>query len=156
MADKALRAAKLIAMTQAFDFQHAPGHLIRRAQQVAVSIFMEETSAVGITPVQFALLTAVMGEPGMDQTMLADAAILDAATTGSAVGRMERKGWLKRWPDASDKRRKLLQITAAGEAVLQKMNEPVARAQQRILAPLTSAEQSDFLALLAKVGQSPE
>jgi DNA-binding MarR family transcriptional regulator len=142
-------------MIQAYDFRHAPGHLIRRAQQVAVSIFMEETSAVGITPVQFALLTAVMGEPGMDQTTLAEAVVLDAATTGSAIGRMERKGWLRRLPDATDKRRKLLQITAAGEAILRLMNERVAHAQRRILAPLTKEEQVVFLALLAKVGQAP-
>jgi hypothetical protein len=33
-------------MPKSFDFQHAPGHLIRRAHQVAVAMFMEETGAL--------------------------------------------------------------------------------------------------------------
>src|SRR5712692_205584 len=34
----------------------APGHLIRRSQQIAVAIFMEETKAFDLTPVQYATL----------------------------------------------------------------------------------------------------
>ena len=37
-------------MAKSFDFQHAPGHLIRRAHQLAVAIFMEETGDFDITP----------------------------------------------------------------------------------------------------------
>ncbi|HWS05123.1 MAG TPA: MarR family transcriptional regulator, partial [Burkholderiaceae bacterium] len=40
-------------MASSFDFEHAPGHLIRRAHQLAVAIFMDETADFEITPVQF-------------------------------------------------------------------------------------------------------
>src|SRR6218665_2660189 len=53
----------LAAMAKSFDFQHAPGPLIRRAHQLAVSIFMEETSDYGVTPVQFAILNALIDTP---------------------------------------------------------------------------------------------
>ena len=33
-----------------------PGHCIRRLQQIAVAIFLQETQAYGITPVQYAAL----------------------------------------------------------------------------------------------------
>ena len=36
-------ADTLAAMPKSFDFQQAPGHLIRRAHQVSVAVFMEET-----------------------------------------------------------------------------------------------------------------
>lgn len=52
-------------MAKGFDFRHAPGHLIRRAHQVA--IFMEETADFDVTPVQFAILNALLDDPGEDQ-----------------------------------------------------------------------------------------
>ena len=50
-------------MPKSFDFRLAPGHLIRRAHQVSVAIFMEETAEFGVTPVQFAILSALIGQP---------------------------------------------------------------------------------------------
>ncbi|MFZ2296723.1 MAG: MarR family transcriptional regulator, partial [Aquabacterium sp.] len=38
--------------------EEMPGFYIRRLQQIAVAIFLEETQDFGITPVQFAALTA--------------------------------------------------------------------------------------------------
>ena len=58
-------------MAKSFDFENAPGHLIRRAHQRSVAIFMEETSDFDITPVQFAILNALMDQPGEDQVTLA-------------------------------------------------------------------------------------
>ena len=51
-------------MPKSFNFQNAPGYLIRRAQQLAVAIFMEETAGFDVTPVQFAILNALMDDPG--------------------------------------------------------------------------------------------
>ena len=47
-------------MARSFDFEHAPGHLIRRAHQLSVAIFMEETGGGDMTPVQFAILNALI------------------------------------------------------------------------------------------------
>ena len=46
--------------------EELPGFYIRRLQQIAVAIFLEETQDFGITPVQFAALTAIHREPGLD------------------------------------------------------------------------------------------
>ena len=40
--------------TAPFDIAHAPGHLIRRAQQIAVAEFARATAELDVTPVQFA------------------------------------------------------------------------------------------------------
>lgn len=138
-------------MAKSFDFQRAPGHLIRRAQQVAVAIFMEETGAFDVTPVQFAILNALIDDPGEDQVTLAARVAFDAATSGSVIGRMEAKGWVRREPDGRDKRRKLLWVTAEGESVAQQMKRAVARAQSRILGPLHTAEREQLLALLSRL-----
>ncbi len=138
-------------MPKSFDFQHAPGHLIRRAHQVAVAIFMEETGAFDVTPVQFAILNALIDDPGEDQVTLAGKVAFDAATFGSVIGRLEAKGWVRREADAHDRRRKLLWITAAGEDAAARMKRAVAKAQSRILGPLETAERQQLVALLGKL-----
>ena len=49
------------------DLDELPGHYIRRLQQIAVAIFLQETEATGITPVQYAALQMVCNQPGIDQ-----------------------------------------------------------------------------------------
>ncbi len=144
-------AAKLGRMAKSFDFRHAPGHLIRRAHQVAVALFMEETAAFEVTPVQFAILNALIDEPGEDQVTLARQVAFDAATFGSVIGRLEAKGWVRREADAQDRRRKLLWVTPEGERAAQQMKTAVRRAQQRILAPLADDERQQLIGLLGRL-----
>ncbi len=138
-------------MAKSFDFQHAPGHLIRRAHQLAVAIFMEETADFDVTPVQFAILNSLIDTPGEDQVTLSGRVAFDAATSGSVIGRLEAKGWIRREPDAQDKRRKLLWVTAEGEAAAIRMKRAVSRAQARILGTLDEQESAQLLRLLGKL-----
>lgn len=138
-------------MAKSFDFEHAPGHLIRRAHQLAVAIFMEETGGFDITPVQFAILNALIADPGEDQVTLAGKVAFDAATSGSVIGRLEAKGWVRREPDESDRRRKLLWVTPQGQEAAMAMKRAVAKAQTRILGPLDAAERQQLVVLLDKL-----
>ena len=138
-------------MAKSYDFEHAPGHLIRRAHQRAVAVFMEETAAFDVTPVQFAILNALIDDPGEDQVTLAARVAFDAATSGSVIGRLEAKGWVRRQPDAQDRRRKLIWVTPEGERVALSMKRAVARAQTRILSGLDDAERAQLVALLGKL-----
>jgi DNA-binding MarR family transcriptional regulator len=138
-------------MAKSFDFRQAPGHLIRRAHQVSWALFMEETAGFDITPVQFAILSALLVDPGEDQVTLARKVAFDPATFGSVIGRLEGRGWVRREPDAADRRRKLLWVTPQGSEVAQKMKRAVARVQQRILEPLAPGEREQLVALLDRL-----
>lgn len=138
-------------MAKSFDFEHAPGHLIRRAHQLAVAIFMEETADYDVTPVQFAILNALMDDPGEDQVTLASRVAFDAATFGSVIGRLEAKAWVRRQPDEHDRRRKLLWVTPEGERVARQMKQAVARAQTRIVKPLSAVEREQLVRLLGRL-----
>jgi len=138
-------------MTRSFDFRHAPGHLIRRAHQVAVAIFMEETAGFDVTPVQFAILNALLAAPGEDQVTLARKVAFDAATFGSVITRLEARGWVRREADAGDRRRKRLWVTEEGAQAAQQMKRSVGKVQQRILAPLDGEERQHLIALLDRL-----
>ena len=138
-------------MSASYDVAQAPGHLIRRAQQIAVSEFAREMTAFDITPVQFALLNAMIESPGLDQITLANGVAFDPATSGSVIGRLEAKGWVRREPDQQDRRRKLLYATPEAEQAVARMKDAVDRVQLSILAPLKGKDREVFVRLLAQL-----
>jgi DNA-binding MarR family transcriptional regulator len=138
-------------MNKSFDFAQAPGHLVRRAHQIAVALFMSELAQEDVTPVQFALLNAVMDTPGVDQVTLANRVAFDAATSGSVIGRLEAKAWVRREPDQADRRRKLLWLTPAGHEATLQMKRAVDLVQDKILGPLSPEESQMLMTLLTKL-----
>jgi MarR family transcriptional regulator, lower aerobic nicotinate degradation pathway regulator len=125
-----------------------PGFLIRRAHQIAVSIFLEESGNLGITTTQYGALVVLNTRSDLDQVGLATLVGIDRSTTALVVGKLESSGFLVREKDASDKRRNVLVITDAGRAALASLAEPARRARERELAVFSLADQATFLRLL--------
>jgi DNA-binding MarR family transcriptional regulator len=130
------------------DFEDLPGHYIRRMQQIAVAIFLEETQEFGITPVQYAALNAVRREPGVDQRRLASRIGFDTSTIGSVIDRLEARGWMLRSANPDDRRVRLLSLTPEGEELLRQVDPGMRRAQRRMLAPLPPEQSEQFMAML--------
>jgi DNA-binding MarR family transcriptional regulator len=128
-----------------------PGHLIRRLQQIAVAIFMNETRRFNITPVQYSALLAVEMNPGIDQSTLVNIIAFDRSTIGNVVSRLESKKWIKRVPCAHDRRFNTLTITAEGRKVLRAIDSAVDRAQELILTPLKPSERPVFVEMLERL-----
>lgn len=136
-----------------FALDALPGHYIRRMQQIAVAIFLEETAEFGITPVQFAALQAVQQQPGLDQRTLARAIGYDTSTIGGVIDRLEKRGLVLRQASPSDRRVRQLVLTDEGRRVLTLMVPPMLRAQHRMLAPLPEDQRDSFMAMLATLVQ---
>jgi len=128
-----------------------PGHYIRRLQQIAVGIFLDETAALSITPVQFALLFAASRQAGLDQRTLAGRIGLDTSTIGAVVDRLESRGLIERKVSPEDRRVRLLSVTPAGQELLDGVMPAMLRAQERMLAPLPSSDRPKFLAMIKRI-----
>lgn len=127
-----------------------PGHLIRRMQQIAVSIWLDETGG-DLRPVQYAALSAIRRLPGLDQLELARVIAFDRSTAQDVLIRLEKRGFLERRKDPEDRRRRCLYITPAGEAALDAVAEANAVAQHRILDGLDDEERALFMRLLQRL-----
>ena len=127
-----------------------PGHLVRRLQQVAVRLFAEALGDA-LTPVQFAALAAIAGEPGMDQAALSARIGYDRATIGGVIDRLQRRGLLERLPDPADRRLKRVHLTGAGQRLLAASLPIVADVQRQLLGPLTERERASFERLCRKL-----
>lgn len=137
--------------TAAAGLDDLPGHYIRRLHQIAVAIFLQETEAHGLTPVQFAALSQVGQTPGVDQRTLAGSIGLDTSTTAGVIDRLEARGLMLRNASAEDRRVRLLSLTAEGHQLLQAIVPDMLKAQQRILKPLPVAERAQFMRMLRKL-----
>lgn len=136
-------------MAQLYDL---PGHLIRRMHQIAVSAFTAEASAAGfdLTPVQFAALSVLRENPGVDQATLAGVIAYDRVTIGGVIARLEARGYLERVVSETDRRARTLRLTDSGAAMLVSIHDAVLRAQDVMLQGLTREERTSFLELLRK------
>ncbi|MDI1344854.1 MAG: MarR family transcriptional regulator [Pseudolabrys sp.] len=128
-----------------------PGHLIRRLQQISLALFMNETKEFDITPVQYSAMLAIEIHSGIDQTALCNIIAFDKSTIGDVVGRLERKGLIKRTPGLKDRRAKLLYITNSGRGLIEEIEPAVQATQKRILEPLTAKERKALIQMLEKL-----
>ena len=127
-----------------------PGHLLRRAQQISVSMFHDEVGGE-LTPVQFAMLRCLADHPGIDQVSLAGIAAIDTSTGATVCARLEEKGLLERKVIPHNRRQRALTITPEGERLLASLVPATQRLRERLLAPLTPAEQQQFMELLTRL-----
>lgn len=128
-----------------------PGHLLRRCQQIAVSLFLTECRAFDLTPLQFTVLATLSQMGPQDQASICGYAALDRTTVGVVVKKLEARGLVRREVSAKDRRSKPISITAAGANLLKAAMPAVEEAQARMLGPLSATEQERFLRYLRKM-----
>jgi DNA-binding MarR family transcriptional regulator len=122
-----------------------PGFLIRRLHQLHSALFLEETRAFGITPVQYSLLTALAERGELDQHSLALEIGLERTSVAEVVPRLTERGLLERRPSRLDGRVKLVRLTRKGRGLLARMTAAAQRAHARTIERLPAAERDGFL-----------
>ncbi len=128
-----------------------PGHLLRRCQQRAVDIFMEEVAPHRITPRQYAILVTLSHQPGLTQTELVEVTGVDRSTVGDMIDRLVRRGFVRRQKSGSDQRANTLIVLPAGKTMLRTVRPAADRAQARIMEPLPPALRRDVLEGLRRI-----
>ncbi len=129
-----------------------PGHLIRRAHQTAVAVFYG-VQGRQVTPVQYAILRALLDHPGIDQVTLAGLVDLDTSTTADIAVRLEQKGWIVR--ERLPRRQRSLCLTEAGRGLLLAMLQKAQTMSAQLLQPLEAAEQAELMRLLRQLLRLP-
>ena len=133
------------------DAYSGPGHLIRRLQQIAVAIFMDEFKGLEITPVQYMALVAIRDRPGLEQQAIADLIAIDRSSAGRVLQFLEERGLIQRVTPANNRRTKQAFVTPAGLRLVNAGAKPIRRAEARILQVLNGKEEQQFMQLLVKL-----
>ena len=155
MAGGAARAKAAPRTIDLIDVRRTPGHLLRRAQQRAVDLFVQAVGENGLRPPQFAVLLTVYRHPGLNQTHLVDRTGIDRSTIADMIDRMVARGYLERKRDATDQRVNTLWTTPAGVAAVDACVEAAIAVQEEILAPVPPEKRAALLEALELLAELP-
>jgi len=126
-----------------------PGFLVRRLNQIHYALFYEECKSQNITPVQYGVLTALSLSPWLDQTAVGNKLGLDRTTTADVIKRLQERGLVDRRVNPNDNRSRQAVITQEGLRIMGLLQDGMARAQERLLEPLTPRNRQIFMKLLS-------
>ena len=127
-----------------------PGVLIRRLQQIQSAMFLDETAAFDVTPLQFSLMTLLVDQPGLEQGVAATRLRLDRFTTASVVRRLEAAKYLRTKP-GQDRRTKNLYLTARGLKIFDGLHAQAMRAHDRLVEPFPPDRRALFTEMLREL-----
>ena len=100
---------------------NVPLELANRLRPILLRLNRElrrETHSLGVTGRQVSLLLEIRAHPGIGVRELAAREGISPAGISVQIARLERAGLVQRTPNASDRRRQGLALTATGERVL--------------------------------------
>ncbi|MEJ4045267.1 MarR family winged helix-turn-helix transcriptional regulator [Erwinia sp. SLM-02] len=126
-------------------------HLMRRAGQHSTTCWAQCVDT-GLSAVQYAILVVLAEETRCDQQTLGNRAGFDKATGTYVIDRMTKSGLLNVVIDPDNRRRKLVSMTADGEAMLARMVEQAKSAEKTITSGLNEQDIRDLKRLLSKLG----
>jgi DNA-binding MarR family transcriptional regulator len=132
-------------------FYARPGQLIRRLNQIALALFLEETQPLGLTSVQYSALNVIQEVPGIDQASLSSMIGFDKTTIVKVLDRLVDKGLIVRTRSEVDRRLNHLHVTPSGTRLLKQIHPMLDRSDRRILAPLGEADQRRFMEMLSRL-----
>jgi len=110
------------------------------AYQRSTQAFDDEVGRVlGINPVDVRCLDWLSEAP-LSPSRLADATGLSAAATTAMIDRLERKGFVRRVPHATDRRQTVVEMTEQGHAASRQLYGPLVEAGIPMLARFDAGE----------------
>lgn len=129
-----------------------PSFLLARANALALQVGNAALATHGLRVRSYSVLALAASEPPPSQRELAEHLRLDPSQVVALVDELQAKGLVDREPDLSDRRAKVVRITAAGRRVFAAAEQDVRSAQSRLHERLTVTQRgalTDILHALA-------
>jgi MarR family transcriptional regulator, transcriptional regulator for hemolysin len=120
------------------------GFLISDVARLMRTAFDRRVRRLGLTRSQWLVINRLYRRPGATQSELAEMLEVEKATAGRMVDRMEKKGWVARRPDATDRRVNRLFLTADADLIQVQLAQIADRTVDNALALLSAREREQF------------
>ena len=133
-------------------FTKSFSHLLKRAVQYSVHLYMNEVGKTGLTHRQFTVLSAVDINEGKSQTELVKITGIDRSTLADLVARLMAQGYLQRRRTKEDARANAIRLTLVGKKMLKSTQNGAEDIDKQLLSAFNVADRRvvmDCLATLA-------
>ncbi len=125
--------------------------LVGRASLHAQRIIQNHFADSDLRKQHYGILASLTDLGPAAQAHLAERLGIDRSDMVSLLDELEELRCVVRRPDPTDRRRKVVEITARGAATLKKLDLLVYAADDELLAPLTQAERATLARLLVRI-----
>jgi MarR family transcriptional regulator, lower aerobic nicotinate degradation pathway regulator len=132
------------------------GALLARLGQEATARFRRALRPMGIGAQQFIVLKQLQAMGATSQAALADAVAVDYSNLATVAGELCDRRLIDRSRDESDRRRYVLELTAAGTRLLERAERAIADGEDEMLGALDEDERERFYGLLRRVADRVE
>jgi DNA-binding MarR family transcriptional regulator len=130
------------------------GYSLKRAQLKIFEDFLRCVAPLHLTPAQFSVLLLLEGNPGRNQTEIANTLGILRPNFVAMLDGLESRDLCVRMRSANDRRSHILVLTDQGRAVLARAKKLVANKHQaRLIELLGPADHATLLDLLGKIAR---
>lgn len=141
-----------ISEGRTLDISEFPGALLLRVANVVHG----ETTAIyakrhGLTVPEWRILARLHGSSPIKLAKLCRVSYFDKAQVTRVLARLESSGWARTYPDASHKKRRIVEITSAGRELADRVFPDAWAAQKEVLAILTPEERYCAYSIIWKI-----
>lgn len=111
----------------------------------------EALEPFGVYPQHMGILRILMMTSSLNQMALGDQLGIDKATMVKLIDHLEKKGFVRRIVDPSDRRGKLIEVTVKGEKKFAEVAIVMRQVSDEFLLPLTKKEKTLLHSMLIKL-----
>jgi MarR family transcriptional regulator, temperature-dependent positive regulator of motility len=129
-------------------FQSGTGYLLGKVGAVARQRWTATLAQTRVSPNQFLVLMALADTGPVCQQFLAGVVGIDPRNIVPVIDSLAARGLVSRETDQADRRRRLIQLTGAGRAIVAELSELGEQTERELLAPVSPADQESLRRIL--------
>lgn len=126
-------------------------HLLKRAVQYSIHLYMSETGKSGLTHRQFTVLLAADANEGRSQTELVKMTGIDRSTLADLVARLMAQGYLQRRRTKDDARTNAIRLTPIGKKMLKQAQSGAEEVDKQLLSNMPTGDRKTILECLTSL-----
>jgi len=127
------------------------GFILNDVARLLRTSFDRRVRQLGLTRSQWWVITFLFRNDGVTQSELAETLEIEKPTLGRLIDRLEAKGWVRREPDANDRRAWRVYLTDEAEPAMKTMRTIAGEVRRDALAGLSAAERERFVDTLLAI-----
>ena len=132
------------------------GVLLARLGQESVSRFRKALGPLDLSAQQFIVLKQLQTIGAASQAVLADALGLDYSNLATVTAELSERGLIERYRHESDRRRYVVELSAAGSELVAEADRAVVEGEEEMLGTLEDPDRERFWLLLRQVADAAQ
>jgi len=131
--------------------EHDPLGLLNDVARLMRTRFDQRARMRGMTRAQWGILVMLSRQPGLSQNEMAAISEVEPITVGRLIDRLEKRGFVERRPDPTDRRIRRLHLLPAAQPVLDEIARHREELYDAILSGIDSDQRERFVEALLQM-----